>query len=117
VLPGSPFLEDLLTAPVPAGVRLRQIHAASDAFCPPPGPIEGVAPRDYVMLAGGHSSLVVAEPFYLACREFFDGQQVDARDDDDDDVEYVFERVRESSEPLRLVVDGVPFYDEHDAAE
>ena len=72
VLPGSPFLEDLLSAPVPAGVRLRQIHAASDALCPPPGPIEGVAPRDYIMLPGGHSSLVVAAPFYEACREFLD---------------------------------------------
>ncbi len=74
VLPGSPFLEDLLAAPVPAGMKLRQIHAASDAFCPPPGPIVGVAARDYVMLAGGHSSLVVAEPFYAACREFFEDE-------------------------------------------
>ena len=72
VLPGSPFLEDLLTAPAPEGVRLRQIHAASDALCPPPGPVEGVAPRDYIMLPGGHSSLVVTEPFYQACRAFLD---------------------------------------------
>jgi pimeloyl-ACP methyl ester carboxylesterase len=111
VLPGSPFLEDLLQAPVPESVRLRQIHAASDAFCPPPGPIQGVAPRDYVMLPGGHSSLVVAEPFYLACRDFFEGgvEAELADHDEDDDVEYVFERM--SPEPLRLVVD------DYDAAE
>jgi pimeloyl-ACP methyl ester carboxylesterase len=134
VLPGSPFLEDLLSAPAPAGVRLRQIHAASDAFCPPPGPIEGVAARDYIMLAGGHSSLVVAEPFYDACREFFDagdapqaeatglgvdGLGVDGLGVDElDELEYVFERVdqelpAELREPIRLVANGY----EHDAAE
>jgi pimeloyl-ACP methyl ester carboxylesterase len=109
VLPGSPFLEDLLSAPVPAGMRLRQIHAASDAFCPPPGPIEGVAPRDYIMLPGGHSSLVVAEPFYQACREFFeadDEQQVA----DDGELEFAFETLPagtaiDSSARLRVVAD------------
>lgn len=75
ILPGSPFLEDLLSAPVPAGVRMRQIHASSDALCPAPGPIEGVAPHDYIMLPGGHSSLVVAEPFYRACIEFLDADR------------------------------------------
>ncbi|HLT39322.1 MAG TPA: hypothetical protein VK034_23725, partial [Enhygromyxa sp.] len=96
-------------------------------FCPPPGPIEGVAARDYIMLPGGHSSLVVAEPFYLACREFFDVDRLDAdaelEDDEDEDMEYVFERVPD--EPLRLVVDadrlvgydGRDEHDEHDAAE
>ena len=74
ILPGSGFLQDLLEAPVPPGVRMRQIHAASDPLCPPPGPIQGVAPRDYIMLPGGHSSLVVAEHFYQACREFLDGE-------------------------------------------
>ena len=88
VLPGSPFLEDLLAAPVPSGVRLRQIHATSDALCPPPGPIAGVAPRDYIMLPGGHSSLVVAEPFYRACADFF---ATSPMDEFDDDVEYSFE--------------------------
>jgi pimeloyl-ACP methyl ester carboxylesterase len=72
ILPGSPFLEDLMSAPAPQHVRMRQIHAASDALCPAPGPIEGVAARDYIMLPGGHSSLVVTEPFYQACREFLD---------------------------------------------
>lgn len=112
MLPGSPFLDDLLTAPVPEGVRLRQVHAASDAFCPPPGPIEGVAARDYVMLAGGHSSLVVAEQFYLACRDFFDGDR-ELAEDADDELEYVFERVAEPP-AMRLIVNG---YAEHDAAE
>lgn len=120
VLPGSPFLEDLLAAPVPAGVRMRQIHAASDALCPPPGPVEGVAARDYIMLAGGHSSLVVAEHFYLACRDFLDAD-VDAGHDAElanaragqDQLEYMFEPGSASS-GLRLVANG-DFG--HDAAE
>nr|WP_255216234.1 alpha/beta fold hydrolase [Pseudenhygromyxa sp. WMMC2535] len=91
VLPGSPFLEDLLTSPVPEGVRMRQIHAASDAFCPPPGPIPGVAARDYIMLPGGHSSLVVAEHFYEACREFLDDTA------DIDELEYSFEPISRPS--------------------
>ena len=77
ILPGSPFLENLLSAPVPENVRIRQVHAISDAFCPAPGPIAGVTERDYVMLPGGHSSLVVAEPFYRACIEFLDGVDSD----------------------------------------
>lgn len=95
VLPGSPFLEDLLAAPVPQGIALRQIHAASDAFCPPPGPIPGVSPRDYIMLPGGHSSLVVAEPFYRACREFIDGDTL-ATQADDDEQEFTFETLSEA---------------------
>ncbi|KIG14157.1 putative secreted lipase [Enhygromyxa salina] len=119
VLPGSPFLEDLLAAPAPATVRMRQIHAASDALCPPPGPIEGVAPRDYIMLAGGHSSLVVAEHFYVACRDFLDAaepnaaapEQVANTDHELAGVEYMFEP---AAAELRLVANGV--FD-HDAAE
>lgn len=127
VLPGSPFLEDLLAAPVPAGVRIRQIHAASDALCPPPGPVEGVAPRDYIMLAGGHSSLVVAEHFYLACRDFLDadlasdpdsGRDVPKQPEQPeqlDQVEYMFEPAAASvSNGLRLVANGTFG---HDAAE
>lgn len=88
ILPGSPFLEDLLRAPAPAGVRMRQIHATSDALCPPPGPIDGVAPRDYVMLPGGHSSLVVTEHFYQACREFLEPEAM--HDEDVDPVENTY---------------------------
>lgn len=73
VRPGSRFLADLRAAPLPAGVRLRQIHADADAFCPNPGPVEGVdRERDYFVLPGGHSSLVIAQPFYAAVREFLD---------------------------------------------
>src|SRR5690606_8129899 len=36
VLPTSPFLRDLRDAPMPPGVRVRQISAAEDAFCPLP---------------------------------------------------------------------------------
>jgi pimeloyl-ACP methyl ester carboxylesterase len=95
ILPGSSFLEDLLGAPAPQNVRMRQIHAASDALCPPPGPIDGVAARDYIMLPGGHSSLVVTEPFYQAIREFLDGDRVEAEQadgqDPDDEIEFRFE--------------------------
>jgi pimeloyl-ACP methyl ester carboxylesterase len=122
VLPGSAFLEDLLAAPVPESTRLRQIHAASDAFCPPPGPIPGVPPRDYVMLPGGHSSLVVAEPFYDACREFFDDEPHAG-----EELEYSFEtlgeqelaqRAAESGPHMRLIAgdDSGPHFAD-DAAE
>ncbi len=102
VLPGSPFLEDLMSAPAPADVRMRQIHGTSDAFCPPPGPIEGVAPRDYIMLPGGHSSLVVADPFYQACREFLDASDTPERAQRgpelvEDQIEYTFESIRRVS--------------------
>jgi pimeloyl-ACP methyl ester carboxylesterase len=117
ILPGSPFLEDLLAAPVPEGVRLRQIHATSDALCPPTGPIDGVAARDYVMLPGAHSSLVVAEHFYQACREFLDGESereaaAATQPEHDDELEYMFELAPEPA--LQLVANG-EF--EHDAAE
>jgi pimeloyl-ACP methyl ester carboxylesterase len=73
VRPNSRFIADLRAAPLPAGVRLRQIHADADALCPDPGPVEGVdRERDYIVLPGGHSSLVIAQPFYAAIREFLD---------------------------------------------
>ncbi|MEZ4448602.1 MAG: alpha/beta fold hydrolase [Nannocystaceae bacterium] len=73
VIPQSRFLRELLDAPLPTGIRIRQIHAEQDAFCPLPGPIRGVDPeRDYIVLPGGHSSLVIAQPFYARAREFLD---------------------------------------------
>jgi len=80
VLPTSPFLRDLRDAPLPEGVRVRQICAAEDAFCPRPELLKGVdKERDYLVLPGGHSSLVVARPFYNKLREFFDEPELDAR--------------------------------------
>ena len=73
VMPTSGFLRDLLEAPLPEGIRMRQIHAEQDAFCPNPGPIPGVdQDRDFIVLPGGHSSLVIAQPFYARAREFLD---------------------------------------------
>jgi hypothetical protein len=72
VLPSSSFLRELAQAPLPAGVVVRQVHATGDAFCPAPGPIAGVRGGDYVVLPGGHSSLVVADSFYAAVRDFLD---------------------------------------------
>lgn len=72
-LPPSGFLDDLREAPLPPGVRVRQIHASHDALCPRTAPIAGVdTERDFVVLPGGHSSLVMSRSFYLAQREFFD---------------------------------------------
>ncbi|MCA9716750.1 MAG: alpha/beta fold hydrolase [Myxococcales bacterium] len=91
VMPHSPFLNRLRTAPMPAGVRVRQIHARHDALCPAPGPLDGVDPeRDYIMLPGGHSTLVVARHVYPRIREFIDAEELTivrggatgARDDD-----------------------------------
>jgi hypothetical protein len=72
VLPGSKFLEELRIAPLPPNVKMRQIHGTVDLFCPQPGPINGVPPRDYVVLPGGHSTLVVAPHVYEAVREFLE---------------------------------------------
>jgi pimeloyl-ACP methyl ester carboxylesterase len=81
VLPSSKFLLELSSAPLPPGVEVRQIHATNDAFCPAPGPIEGVRARDYFLLPGGHSSLVVADNFYQAAREFLDESEPDPTHD------------------------------------
>ncbi len=70
VIPHSRFLNQLLAAPMPGDVPLRQIHATDDAFCPDPGRLPGVDPEDYIVLPGGHSSLVVSQPFYARIREF-----------------------------------------------
>lgn len=80
VLPTSPFLRDLRDAPMPDGVRVRQLSAADDAFCPRPELLKGVdKERDYLVLPGGHSSLVVTRPFYNKLREFFDEPEPEAR--------------------------------------
>lgn len=72
VLPNSKFLVELASAPLPETVEIRQIHAANDGFTPAPGPVEGVRGGDYVILPGGHSSLVVADNFYTAVHDFID---------------------------------------------
>ncbi len=78
VLPTSQFLADLRSAPMPPGIRVRQISAADDALCPLPKVLQGVdRERDYIVLPGGHSSCVVAQPFYAKLREFFDAPEVD----------------------------------------
>lgn len=73
IMPRSRFLRDLRSAPLPRHLRVRQIHAAQDGLCPPTRPLVGVDPaRDYIVLPGGHSSLVVAKPFYEELRSFFE---------------------------------------------
>jgi len=76
ILPTSRFVRELKRAPLPAGLRVRQIHASNDALCPKTGPLRGVDPEhDYIVLPGGHSSLVVARGFYEKVREFFDAPE------------------------------------------
>lgn len=73
IMPHSRFLRDLRNAPLPPHLRVRQIHASDDGLCPATRPLVGVDPqRDYIVMPGGHSSLVVARPFYDRLREFFD---------------------------------------------
>jgi pimeloyl-ACP methyl ester carboxylesterase len=80
VLPMSSFLQDVRDAPLPSGLRVRQIHAAEDGLCPLPRPLEGVdRDRDFLVLPGGHSSLVVSKPFYSRLREFFDDAESPAQ--------------------------------------
>ena len=84
VLPTSSFLTDLRSAPMPPNVRVRQISASEDALCPMPEVLQGVdRERDYVVLPGGHSSCVVAQPFYAKMREFFDAPEPDVGRDED----------------------------------
>ncbi len=80
VLPTSPFIRDLRDAPIPEGVRVRQISAAEDALCPRPELLKGVdKERDYVVVPGGHSSLVVTRTVYNKLLEFFDESEPGAR--------------------------------------
>ena len=72
VVPNSRFLRELATAPMPDGVAFRQIHGSMDFFAPPPGPLPGVGPRDYLILPGGHSTLAVADHVFEAVKEFLD---------------------------------------------
>lgn len=73
VLPGSSLVRELKAAPTPEGVPIRQIHADTDAFCPLPDPVTGVDPEtNFLVLPGGHSSLVVSQRFYARTREFLD---------------------------------------------
>ncbi len=78
-LPTSEFLADLHAAPLPPGLRVRQIHGDHDGLCPLPTPLPGVdRERDFVVLPGGHSSLVVTHGFYEALRDFFDEPDAEA---------------------------------------
>ena len=82
VLPLSGFLRDLREAPLPDNVEVRQLHAAEDYLCPLPRPLDGIDPEQhYIVLPGGHSSLVVARPFYAKIREFFEEQPPEAAED------------------------------------
>ena len=80
VLPTSGFLRDLRDAPIPDGVRVCQISAGQDAICPLPELLKGVdKERDYTVMPGGHSSLVVARPFYAKLRAFLDEPEPEER--------------------------------------
>lgn len=109
VLPTSSFLRDLRDAPMPPGVRVRQISAAEDAFCRKPDPLRGVdVDRDYIVLPGGHSSCVVAKPFYAKLREFLDA--------DDEEVIAPSEESMPADERPTLVPTGAPVQAADDAA-
>lgn len=72
-LPSSDFIADLRAGTLPPGLRVRQIHGLHDALCPLPRPLTGVDPqRDFIVLPGGHSSLVMSHPFYRELKSFFD---------------------------------------------
>ena len=76
VLQMSPFLKDLRDAPLPDGLPVRMIQASDDGLCPLARPLKGVdAENYYIVMPGGHSSLVVSRPFYAKTREFFDREE------------------------------------------
>ncbi|TPV95308.1 MAG: alpha/beta hydrolase [Myxococcales bacterium FL481] len=73
VVPHSRFLDDLVRVGAPSGVRVRQIFARHDAFCPLGPRLQGVAENDYLVLAGGHASLLINPQVYDAVRSGHEG--------------------------------------------
>ncbi len=62
LLPGSSFLKELSTGPLPPSVQFYTISAERDWVCPPSStPLEGAEPFTVPL---GHSSLVVSDEVY-----------------------------------------------------
>lgn len=81
ILPGSSFLQELRDAPMPTHVDVQQVYAEQDVLCPQPMALDGVdRARDYHVLPGGHSSLVVAPPFHAKVLGFLDRAVAEDRD-------------------------------------
>ena len=105
LLPGSNLLQELRSRPLPSGVRVCQIHAKDDAFCPEPGRLAGILPHDYIVLPGGHSSLVVAEPFYQAACDFLDGVRLpDEPTYPDPNRPHLHRELMMTSDPSEIVI-------------
>ena len=80
VVPRSRFIEDLLAVGSPPQVRVRQVFASRDGFCPLGPRLAGVADTDYVILPGGHASLVVSPRFYDAISSVHDEERAKETD-------------------------------------
>lgn len=61
VLPNSRYLQTLRQRPLPSGVRLCQVHAHADRFCPVSPKLDEVASDDYHLIEGVHASLLVSQ--------------------------------------------------------
>lgn len=70
LMPSSPILRQLRQRPLPAEVRVAQVFARGDRFCPEPGRLSQVREEDYIRAAGGHSSLIVAPHFFRIIQAF-----------------------------------------------
>lgn len=75
VMPRSRFLDDLVTVGAPSNVRVRQIFSQNDAFCPLGPRLAGVTEHDYVVLPGGHASLLVSPRVYDEIRHMHEQEQ------------------------------------------
>lgn len=70
LMPASPILRQLRQRSLPAGIRVAQIFASGDRFCPEPGKLPQVEELDYIQAPGGHSSLIVAPHFFRIVQAF-----------------------------------------------
>ena len=68
IVPGSSYLAGLRAQPLPAAVRVSQVHAASDGFCPVTPRLPEVAVADYEVIAGVHASLIVSPAGHAVVR-------------------------------------------------
>lgn len=72
LMPASPILRQLRQRSLPADLKVAQIFASGDRFCPEPGKLSQVQEEDYIKAPGGHSSLIVAPHFFRILQAFHD---------------------------------------------
>lgn len=77
LLPSSPILRQLRSRPLPSDIRVAQIFASHDRFCPEPGRLSCVREQDYITAPGGHASLIMAPHFFRILQGFHERVEQD----------------------------------------